>query len=74
MNFSKWWPTSKMTAVGISGVMYTWGVFALEFFYDVSLAPVEVAANQTWVMFLIGYAVTEHRRSAWISQQPYSDS
>lgn len=71
---NKWWPTSKMTAVGISGVMYAWGVFAIEMFYDVSLVPIEVALNQTWVMFLAGYAVTEHRGSTWISPSRSSGS
>lgn len=58
---SRWWPTSKITAIGVAGVMYTWGVFALEHFYGVDLEPFIVAANQTWILFLIGYTVTEQR-------------
>lgn len=58
---SRWWPTSKMTAVGVAGALYAWGVFALQQFYGVDLSPVEVALNQTWVTFLVGYSITEHR-------------
>ena len=72
---SKWWPTSKMTGVGVSGFIYVWGVFMLEKYYGVTLEPWVVAANQAWITFLIGYSVTELRGGGpWISQQPPSDS
>lgn len=60
----RWLPTSKMTAVGVSGAVYTWAIWVLDRFYDTALEPLVVAANQTWVMFLIGYAVTEQRPRA----------
>lgn len=72
---SKWWPTSKMTGVGVSGILYAWAVYVLDNYYGVALEPFVVAANQAWVTFLIGYSVTELRGGgAWISRQPPSDS
>jgi hypothetical protein len=62
---SRWWPTSKMTGVGVSGVLYVWGVFMLETFYGVELEPWVVAANQAWILFLVGYSITELRGTQW---------
>ena len=60
----KWLPSSKMTAVGVTGAVYTWGVWVLDHYYDVGLEPLVIAGTQACVSFIIGYAITEHR---WIS-------
>ena len=59
--WQRWVPTSKVTAVGITGVVYTWGTWILTHYYELAIGPVELTATQTWVTFLIAYAVTEHR-------------
>ena len=58
---AKWAPSSKMTAVGITGVIYSFGVWLLVRYYGLDIGPFEVAATLTWVTFLIGYSITEHR-------------
>ena len=60
--WQKWIPTSKITAVGVAGVIYSFGVWLLVNYYETPIGPFEVAATQTWVLFLIGYSITEHRR------------
>jgi hypothetical protein len=57
----RWLPSSKITAVGISGAIYAWGVWILVHFYKVNFNVFEVAATQAWLVFLVGYAITEHR-------------
>ena len=59
---SKWAPSSKITAVGVAGVLYSWGVWMLDYYYETELEPFVVAVNQTWILFLLGYAITEHRQ------------
>lgn len=65
MNNRKWWPTSKMTAVGFTGSIYVAAVAGLGEMYGVELHPVDVAAVQLLILFGIGYAITENRGNGW---------
>lgn len=57
----RWLPTSKMTAVIVSGCIYTWFIWVLENFYGLRIEPWVVAANQAWIVGLIGWSITERR-------------
>lgn len=59
----RWLPSSKITAVGISGFIYAWGVWVLVKYYQAEFHPFDVAATQAWIVFLVGYSITEHRQS-----------
>lgn len=63
MDWRKWVPTSKMTAVGIGGGFVVWGVWALHFYYGVSLEPWVAAFWTLAISFAFGYVVTEHRET-----------
>lgn len=57
----RWLPSSKVTAVGIAGGIYAWGVWVLITFYGVEFNMFEVSTTQAWVTTLIGYSISEHR-------------
>jgi hypothetical protein len=50
-----------MTAVIISGSIYSWFIWVLTIWYETPLEPWLVAVNQTWIVGLIGWAVSENR-------------
>ncbi len=59
----KWVPTSKMTAVGVSGGFVVWGTWALNFYYGILLEPWVAAFWTLAGSFSFGYVVTEHRET-----------
>lgn len=59
----EWLPTSKMTAVGVSGGFVVYGVWALWRFYGVALEPWVAAFWTLSIPFAFGYVVTEHRET-----------
>jgi hypothetical protein len=61
MNWKRWAPSSKITAVLLTGIVYTAGLWLLTNYYGLDAPPVNVALTQTWVTFIIGYAITENR-------------
>lgn len=63
MDWRKWVPTSKMTAVGIGGGFVVWGVWALNYYYGVLLEPWVGAFWTLAISFAFGYVVTEHRET-----------
>lgn len=63
MEWRKWVPTSKMTAVGIGGGFVVWGVWALWFYYGVALEPWVAAFWTLTISWMFGYVVTEHRET-----------
>lgn len=63
MDWRKWVPTSKMTAVGISGGFVIWGVWAMYFYYEILLEPWVAAFWTLGISFSFGYVVTEHRET-----------
>lgn len=59
----KWVPTSKMSAMGISGGFVVYGVWALWYYYEVLLEPWVAAFWAVAIPFSFGYVVTEHRET-----------
>lgn len=62
-NWRKWVPTSKITAVGVTGGFVIYGVWALWFYYEVVLEPWVAAFWAVAIPFSFGYVVTEHRET-----------
>lgn len=51
----KWKPGPVVIAVLAAGVVGAWTVIALVVFYDVALAPIDVAVNMAAFMSLAGW-------------------